>query len=45
MLNEELIPVGLATAQVHDPFSEQVKRRFELAEAESKAAGRGIWSL
>ena len=45
MLNEELIRAGLATVQVHDPFSEEVKRRFELAEAESKAAGWGIWSL
>jgi micrococcal nuclease len=44
MLNEELIRAGLATAELGFRYSDAMKRRFETAENEAKAARRGIWS-
>jgi endonuclease YncB( thermonuclease family) len=44
MLNEELIRAGLAAAKTGYPYSARMKARFREAEAEARAAGRGIWS-
>jgi micrococcal nuclease len=44
MLNEELIRTGLAVARTEFNYSESMKRRFREAEAEAKAARRGLWS-
>lgn len=44
MLNEELIRAGLSKAQLQYPYSNLMKRRFSAAEAEAKAARRGLWS-
>jgi len=44
MLNEELIRVGLARAETQYRFAAAKKARFKAAEAEAKAARRGIWS-
>jgi micrococcal nuclease len=44
MLNEELLRAGLARALLQYPYSDEMKRRFQKAEAEAKAAKRGIWS-
>lgn len=44
-LNEELIRAGLSFAQTRFPYSEQMKRRFKLAEAEARTHRRGLWSL
>lgn len=44
MLNEELIRAGLAWAELRYPFSADKKDRFRHAEAEARAASRGIWS-
>ena len=43
MLNEELIRVGLATAQTRFRYSSTMKTRFRRAEEEARATGRGIW--
>ena len=44
MLNEELIRAGLARAELKYRYSADKKARFRRAEAEAKAARRGIWS-
>jgi micrococcal nuclease len=44
MLNEELIRAGLGRAELTFRYSAAMKRRFQQAEAEAKAAGRGLWS-
>jgi len=44
MLNEELIRAGLAHAELQYHYSAAMKARFRHAEAEAKAARRGIWS-
>ncbi|MBI3465100.1 MAG: thermonuclease family protein [Planctomycetes bacterium] len=44
-LNEMLLREGLARALTNYPFSAEAKERFREAEAEAKAARRGIWSL
>jgi micrococcal nuclease len=44
MLGEELIRAGLARAETSYTYSAAAKARFIAAEAEAKAAGRGIWS-
>lgn len=44
MLNEELIRLGYARAQTQYKYSQAMKDRFSRAEAEAKAAKRGIWS-
>lgn len=44
MLNEELARAGLARAELHFHYSSAMKKRFQRAEAEAKAARRGIWS-
>ncbi len=44
MLGEELIRAGLAWAQTQYDYSDEVKGRLLAAEADAKAAGRGIWS-
>jgi micrococcal nuclease len=44
MLNEELLRAGLARALLDYPYSDSMKRRFRAAEAEAKAAKKGIWS-
>jgi micrococcal nuclease len=45
MLNESLVREGLARSLTGFPYSDSMKTRFRKAEAEAKAAGRGIWSL
>ncbi|HEX6984244.1 MAG TPA: thermonuclease family protein [Planctomycetaceae bacterium] len=45
LLNEELIRAGLSKAQLRYPYSNAMKRVFRDAEAEAKAANRGVWSL
>lgn len=45
MLNEELVRAGLATAETRFRYSPAMKTRFQRAEEEARAAGRGIWSL
>jgi micrococcal nuclease len=44
LLNEELLRQGLAWARLQYPYSAAMKRRFQQAESEAKAAGRGVWS-
>jgi micrococcal nuclease len=44
MLNEELIRAGLAHAELQYHYSQAMKSRFRRAEAEARAARRGIWS-
>ena len=44
MLSEELIRAGLARASLTFPYSDEKKERFRRAEAEARAARRGIWS-
>jgi micrococcal nuclease len=44
MLNEELIRAGVARAELRFRYSQPMKRRFRAAEAEARAARRGIWS-
>ncbi len=44
LLNEELLRAGLARARLQYPYSAEMKRRFQKAEAEAKAAKRGLWS-
>lgn len=44
-LNELLLREGLARAMLNYPFSADAKARFRAAEADAKAARRGIWSL
>jgi endonuclease YncB( thermonuclease family) len=44
MLNEELVRAGLATAETGYRYAPAMKNRFQRAEEEAKAAGRGIWS-
>lgn len=45
LANEEIIRAGLARAEMEYSYSVSMKRRFSRAEAEAKAAKRGIWSL
>lgn len=45
LANEELIRAGLARAEMEYSYSLAMKQRFSRAEAEAKAAKRGIWSL
>jgi micrococcal nuclease len=44
MLNEELIRLGLAHAEMQYHYSQAMKSRFRRAEAEARAAHRGIWT-
>ena len=44
MLGEALIRAGLATAETGYEYAPAIKTRFRRAEAEARAAGRGIWS-
>ena len=44
-LNESLIRQGLARALTNYPFSSDMKARFRAAEAQARAAKRGVWSL
>jgi endonuclease YncB( thermonuclease family) len=44
-LNEALILQGLGRALTNYPFSSEMKARFRAAEAQAKAAKRGVWSL
>jgi micrococcal nuclease len=44
MLNEELIREGLARAETQYSYSSAMKARFRRAEAEARAARKGIWS-
>jgi micrococcal nuclease len=44
LLNEELIRAGLARALLRYPYSESMKRRFRSAQADAKAAQRGVWA-
>jgi micrococcal nuclease len=44
LLNEELVRVGLARAQLQWRYSTAMKRRFRTAEVEARRAQRGIWS-
>jgi micrococcal nuclease len=44
MLNEELIRAGLARARTQYNYSQATKARFLKAQAEARAARRGIWS-
>ncbi|RMF88493.1 MAG: hypothetical protein D6741_19185 [Planctomycetota bacterium] len=45
LLSELIVRAGLATVEDQYSFSETVKRRLREAEAEARAAKRGIWSL
>jgi len=45
LLNEQLIRVGLARAQLQYKYSREMKNRFKVAEDQAKRAKRGIWSL
>ncbi len=45
LVNEALIRGGYGVALTQYPFSNAMKRRFRDAEAEAKAARRGIWAL
>jgi len=45
LLNEELIRVGLARAQLQYSYSREMKNRFQAAENFAKQEKRGIWSL
>lgn len=44
MLNEELLRAGLARYEPQFHYSDTMKRRFRKAEAEARAARRGIWA-
>jgi micrococcal nuclease len=44
LLNEELILAGLARAEPQYHYAAAMKRRFLHAQAEARAARRGIWS-
>lgn len=44
MLNEELVRAGLARVETQYHYAAAMKKRFRAAEAEAKAAKRGIWS-
>ncbi|MEE9602089.1 MAG: thermonuclease family protein [Thermoguttaceae bacterium] len=44
LLNEELVRVGLATAEQGFFYNPAMKRRLVAAEKEAQAARRGIWS-
>jgi endonuclease YncB( thermonuclease family) len=44
MLNEALVLKGLARARTEFNYSEALKQRLRAAEAEAKAAGRGLWA-
>jgi micrococcal nuclease len=44
MLNEELVRAGLARAERQYHFSAELRARLTAAEAEARAARRGIWS-
>jgi len=44
-LNEELARAGLARVETQYHYSAAMKKRFLAAQAEAKAAQRGIWSL
>jgi micrococcal nuclease len=44
MLNEELVRAGLARFEPHFDYSTTMKTRFRRAEAEARAARRGLWS-
>ena len=45
LLNEELIRVGLARAQLQYNYSREMKNRFQAAENLAKREKLGIWSL
>lgn len=45
LLNEELIRAGLSRAFTTYPFRSDMQRRFRAAEAEARAARRGLWGL
>ena len=45
LVNEEIIRAGFSPAETQYPYKNEMKRRFRDAEAEAKAAGRGVWSL
>ncbi|GAB6167415.1 hypothetical protein JCM19992_34150 [Thermostilla marina] len=45
LLSELIVRAGLATVEDRYTFSEAVKERLRRAEAEARAAKRGIWSL
>lgn len=45
LLNEELIREGYSEAQLEYPYSNAMKRLFREAEAEARAANRGVWSV
>ncbi len=45
LLNEELLRNGLAHWERHYHYSNAMKDRFRAAEAEARAARRGLWSL
>ena len=45
LLNEQLIRVGLARAQLQYNYSQEMKNRFQAAEYLAKREKRGIWSL
>lgn len=44
MLNEELVRAGLARVELNYHYAPTMKTRFRRAEAEARAAHRGIWS-
>jgi micrococcal nuclease len=44
LLNEELIRAGFSRAQTQFPYSNAMKRRFRVAEAEARAACVGLWT-
>lgn len=43
-LNEELILVGYSRAETRFPYSNQMKRRFRLAEQTAQEHQRGMWA-
>lgn len=45
LLNEEIIRAGYGRAETQYSYSQFMKQRFVLAEAEARLARRGIWSL
>ncbi|MBS0210897.1 MAG: thermonuclease family protein [Planctomycetes bacterium] len=45
LLNEELVRAGLARWEPHYQYAQAFKTRYRKAEAEARAAKRGIWSL
>lgn len=44
LLNEEIIRQGFSRAQLQYNYSARMKKRFQAAEEEARAANRGIWS-